>query len=42
MINNYEAFSQIAMTLANHFDCLYYVDIESGEYYEYVQPEGSY
>lgn len=36
MINNYEAFSQIAMTLANHFDSLYYVDIESGEYYEYV------
>lgn len=27
MINNYEAFSQIAMTLANHFDSLYYVDI---------------
>ncbi len=36
MRNDHEAFAQIAMTLANHFDSLYYVDIESGEYYEYV------
>lgn len=36
MINDHEAFGQIAMTLAKHFDNLYYVDIETGEYFEYV------
>ena len=32
MINDHEAFGQIAMTLAKHFDNLYYVDIETGDY----------
>lgn len=36
MINNNEAFSQIAITLAQHFESLYYVDIETGQYLEYV------
>lgn len=36
MMDTKDAFSQIAMTLAKHFDSLYYVDIETGQYFEYV------
>ncbi len=36
MKDNQEALSQIGITLAKHFDCVYYVDIETGSYYEYV------
>ena len=36
MKNNQEALNQIALTLAHHFDSLYYVDINSGRYYEYM------
>ena len=32
--------SQIGITLANHFACVYYVDIETGSYREYVFAEG--
>ena len=31
-----EAFKQIGLTLAKHFDSVYYVDIESGRYEEFV------
>ena len=30
------AFNQIAMTLAGHFDSLFYVDMESGWYTEFI------
>jgi hypothetical protein len=30
MKDNREALSQIGVTLANHFDCVYYVDINTG------------
>ena len=36
MKDNQEALNQIALTLAHHFDSLYYVDIKSGNYYEYM------
>lgn len=36
MEGNSEAFSQIGSTLANHFDCVYYVDVKTGKYHEYV------
>ena len=36
MKENQEALNQIALTLAHHFDSLYYVDIKSGKYYEYM------
>ncbi len=35
----YEELSQIGITLANHFACVYYVDIETGSYHEYVYTE---
>ena len=35
MEQNQEAFNQIAETLAGHFDCLYYVDMETNHYFEY-------
>ena len=31
-----ETFKQIGLTLAKHFDSVYYVDIESGRYEEFV------
>ncbi len=39
MIDNREALSQMGITLANHFDCVYYVNIETGSYHEYVHME---
>lgn len=36
MSNIQEVYSQIGIALAGHFDSLYYVDIESGHYVEYV------
>ena len=33
---NQIALNQIALTLTKHFDCLYYVDIETGKYTEYT------
>ena len=36
MDTNQEALSQIALTLTKHFDSLYYVDIETGKYTEYI------
>ena len=33
---NQDALNQIALTLTKHFDCLYYVDIETGKYTEYT------
>ena len=27
-----EEFSQVAITLINHYNCVYYVDINSGKY----------
>ena len=39
MNNNREALSQIGITLANHFDCVYYVDVKTGNYHEYVHME---
>ena len=35
MEKNREMYTQIAQTLANHFDCLYLVDIETDEFFEY-------
>lgn len=35
MKDNQEALKQIALTLAHHFDSLFYVDIDSGSYCEY-------
>ena len=32
------AFNQIAKTLSNHFDALYYVEIETGDFVEVVKP----
>ncbi|MBO7123341.1 MAG: diguanylate cyclase [Treponema sp.] len=31
-------FSDIATSLAKHFDCLYYVDIETNDYIEFIHP----
>ncbi|MCR5098184.1 MAG: diguanylate cyclase [Lachnospiraceae bacterium] len=39
MEDNREALSQIGITLANHFDCVYYVNIETDSYFEYVHME---
>ncbi len=39
MNGNREALSQIGITLANHFDCVYYVDIKTSNYHEYVHIE---
>ena len=36
MRKDQEAFKQVATTLATHFDGLYYVDIETGNYVEFV------
>lgn len=36
MDKNQEALSQIALTLVHHFDSLYYIDIKSGNYREYM------
>ena len=36
MIPTQEAFNQIAMALARHFVSLYYIDIETGNYCEYI------
>lgn len=36
MKNDETAFNQIATTLAGHFDSLFYVDVESGNYIEFV------
>ena len=33
-----KVFNQIATTLAGHYDSVYYVDIENGEYTEFVPP----
>ena len=33
------AFSHIATSLAKHFDCLYYVDIETNDYIEFIHPK---
>lgn len=32
MIKDAEIFNQIAFSLADHFECVYYVDLESGQY----------
>lgn len=32
MDKSQEGFSQVAITLINHYDCVYYVDIETGNY----------
>ena len=32
MDKNQEGFSQVAITLINHYSCVYYVDIETGYY----------
>ncbi len=39
MKDNREALSQMGITLANHFDCVHYIDIKTGNYYEYVHME---
>ncbi|MCR4762604.1 MAG: diguanylate cyclase [Lachnospiraceae bacterium] len=36
MKEDHDELSQIGITLANHFACVYYVDIETGSYREYV------
>ncbi|MBQ7679041.1 MAG: diguanylate cyclase [Butyrivibrio sp.] len=36
MIDHQDAFNQIAVTLSRHFECLYYVDYETGHYTRYV------
>ena len=36
MTKDQEVFKQIALTLSTHFDGLYYVDIETGSYIEFV------
>ena len=35
MEKNKDVFEQIADSLANHFESVYYVSLESGEYIEY-------
>ena len=39
MKDDHEALSQMGLALANHFACVYYVDIETGSYSEYVYTE---
>ena len=39
MKDDHEALSQMALALVNHFACVYYVDIETGSYSEYVYTE---
>ena len=36
MSNDHDAYKQVALTLATHFDGLYYVDIKTGSYTEFV------
>ncbi len=36
MKDDREALSQMGITLANHFDCVYYVDIKTGNYHQFV------
>ncbi len=36
---NRESIDQIAQTLAKHFDSLYYIDIETGQYSEYLSAQ---
>ena len=39
MKEDHEALSQMGLALVNHFACVYYVDIETGSYSEYVYTE---
>lgn len=39
MKDDHEALNQMGLALANHFACVYYVDIETGSYSEYVYTE---
>ena len=39
MKDDHEALSQMGLALVNHFVCVYYVDIETGSYSEYVYTE---
>ena len=39
MKDDHEALSQMGLALVNHFACVYYVDIETGSYSEYVYTE---
>ena len=39
MSKDQDAYKQIALTLATHFDGLYYVDIESGSFNVFVAAE---
>ena len=39
MKDDHEALSQMGLALANHFARVYYVDIETGSYSEYVYTE---
>lgn len=36
---DFTVFSHIATSLAKRFDCLYYVDIETNDYIEFIQPK---
>ena len=38
MYKNNDPINQIALTLAKHFDSLYYVDIETGQFSEHIRP----
>lgn len=37
MIKDSETFNQIALSLARHYECVYYVDLESGHYVVYTE-----
>ena len=39
MKDDHEALSQMGLALVNRFACVYYVDIETGSYSEYVYTE---
>lgn len=39
MEQNQEGFSQVAITLINHYDCVHYVDLETGKYTNLVPLE---
>ena len=36
MINNPEVFNQVAFSLAKHYVCVYYVDLDTNRYFVFI------
>lgn len=39
MLNNFEVFNQIAFSLAKHYECVYYVNLETNHYIVFSDSE---